>query len=54
MYVKRESEREISDTEVHRTEGTKDKCWKGLAVDVRGARTTKRGTTKAEEKRQRG
>lgn len=52
MYVKRESEREVSDIEVHRTEGAKDKCWKGMAAVIRGGRTTKRGTTKAEEKRE--
>lgn len=27
--MKRESEREVSDIEVHRTEGAKDKHWKG-------------------------
>lgn len=33
--MKRKSEREVSDTEVHRTEGAKNKCWKVVAVDVR-------------------
>jgi len=52
--VKTESENEVSNIEVHRTEAAKDKCWKWMAVDMRGARTAKRGTTKAEEKRERG
>ena len=44
--MKRDSEQEVSDIEVHRTEGAKVKCWKGMAVDIKGARTTKRGKTK--------
>lgn len=48
--MKRESEREASDTGACRTEDTKKKCWKGMAADKRGARTTKRRETKTEKR----
>lgn len=52
--MKRESEREASDKGVHRIERAKIKCWNGMAIDRRGARTTERGKIKAEEKKERG
>lgn len=48
--MKRESEREVNYIGTCKTEEAKNKCWKGMAVDVSGARTTKRGETKAEKR----
>lgn len=49
IHVKRESEREVNYIGTCKTEEAKNKCWKGMAVDVSGART-KRGETKAEKR----
>lgn len=48
IHVKRESEREVNYIGTCKTEEAKNKCWKGMAVDVSGARTEEKQKQKRE------